>query len=480
LGKQLPLRCLQEDLSPRSPFRGAGHSVFAVETQLSPMQIYLHETTMSSTSLDWRMFAFGIAMQLTMVAYGFFQELLTGHGHRMHELEQRHPIPPAFFVIANRLGCSIVAWLGIVIARRRSGGGGCGGGALGKDAVGEGPSPPLSAILISALALTVDGVLRYAALRRIPFSAMLVMRGFVVFPSLIFGHCLGARSSTRDWVMTIPIAAGVMIFGSDSPAWRASEHDHAGRLIIISGIAMATAAMVADGFNAQWQSRLFRVYNGTSPQALLLRISLCGVGISVAGVVLSGETVDIINALAEDPAALWYVLGMTISSSLGSVVIFEVLERYGGFVLAIMALVRRLISVGLSCYIFSRPLTSSQILGIVIVFGTLFVRSLFRIPTELETSTSPPSAISPRRSGAGRSPKVSPEQRDSRSALDNLEEGAHPMTTTLRAIMTGSTNFKSPTPPNSGRSSDSVGAFGGGQMRFMRGAATGGSSSSNV
>ena len=91
-----------------------------------------------------------------------------------------------------------------------------------------------------------------------------------------------------------------------------------------------------------------------------------------------GDAAACVVAIRDEPKVLGLMVAMACFASLGRVAIFEVLHRYGGFVLAVLLLFRRLLSVGLSSYIFGPELTGAQICGAAVVFASLLARSLIR------------------------------------------------------------------------------------------------------
>ena len=297
---------------------------------------------------DWTLIFLSCGFVLTMVAYGWFQERLS-----------LYPVPAPFVVLVNNLAAALVAYVG----------------TQREVAAIAFPRAAWNAIVVSAGAMTVDSTLRYAALRRLPFTAVLVLRGLSLLPSLAFGHCFGAPSTVRDWLLTCPVIAGVVLFGWDSPLLDSAQR---GYTMVVFGAAMASGAAVAEAFNTQWQSRAFRQHAAMSPLALLLRSSLCSAAISAVSIVTRGDAAACVVAIRDEPKVLGLMVAMACFASLGRVAIFEVLHRYGGFVLAVLLLVRRLLSVGLSSYIFGPELTGAQICGAAVVFASLLARSLIR------------------------------------------------------------------------------------------------------
>lgn len=300
------------------------------------------------TSGDRALAILSCGFVLTMVAYGWFQEQLS-----------LYPVPAPFVVLVNNLAAALVAYAGL----QREG-----------DPV-EFPRAAWGAIVVSAMANTLDSTLRYAALRRLSFTAVLVLRGLSLLPSLAFAQCLGVPCSVCDWLLTLPVVAGVVLFGWNSPLLDSAQRGYA---TVVYGVAMASGAAVAEAFNSQWQSRIFRRHAAMSPLALLLRSSLCSAAISAANIVARGNVYACVVAIRDEPSVLGLMLAMACFASLGRVAIFEVLHRYGGFVLGMLLLVRRLLSVGLSSYNFGPMLTGTQLCGVAIVFASLLARSLFR------------------------------------------------------------------------------------------------------
>jgi hypothetical protein len=287
-----------------------------------------------------RLLALGAALQATMLTYGMLQEHLTSSRAR-----EAAPLPPALLVCTNRLGCAAVAWLVLRCTRAQSRGVN-GGSALPRLAAEE--RALWRKALLSAAAATTDGVLRYTALAIIPFTSFLVLRGAGVFPSLLFGWILHAAPTPRDIFLACSVAAGVLVYGygdDESDATRSS--------VALPSLALACGAITANAFNAQWQASIFR-HHSLSALELMYRTSCASAVLALALLAARGEALSSLATLRDEPRWLLPVVAMALAAACGTVVVFEVLQRYGGFALSVMQIVRSLLSVALSAAVFSR------------------------------------------------------------------------------------------------------------------------------
>ena len=262
-----------------------------------------------------RLLALGVALQGSMLTYGLLQELLTSSRAREASLLM---LPPALFVCINRIGCAAIAWLVLRCARARDRGVG-GGSALPRKATEE--SALWRKALISAVAATTDGVLRYMALALMPFTSFLVLRGIGVFPNLLFGWILHAAPSGRDIFLACCIALGVLCYGTGAVPGATSGdvgEAYAGgggvgggtgggaggdamRLpISLPSLALACTAITAKAFNSQWQASIFRQHT-LSALELMYRTSSAAAVISVSLLVASGEALSSLATLRDEP-----------------------------------------------------------------------------------------------------------------------------------------------------------------------------------
>jgi hypothetical protein len=317
------------------------------------------------------MIALGFALQTTMIAYGLLQEIVSNSALRLTST----PLPPSLFVLTNRVGTAAVAWLGVRCARRKRKVSIMLGDPNGVK--GSLTSVRRSAAL-SAAATTIDGILRYKVLTLVPFAWLLVLRGLGVFPNLLFGWLLSSAPSRRDVGVAACVAIGVAMFGFDSLRGLSSSGGPSLRDAAL-GISLALLAVCADAFNAQWQARIFRTHKVTSLE-LMLQTSAMSAAFAAGVLLLSGEALGALSTLLREPLCLIPILAMSFSVACGTVVIFEVLQRYGGFTLAVMSIVRRLLSVTLSTSLFASNahLTAWQMLGLATVFCSLFLRAVLR------------------------------------------------------------------------------------------------------
>ena len=72
------------------------------------------------------------------------------------------------------------------------------------------------------------------------------------------------------------------------------------------------------------------------------------------------------------------VVAVSASAVASQFFIMATIRAYGALLFAATMTTRQIFSVILSCVYFRRPLTQGQILGVVIVFGALYAKSLWR------------------------------------------------------------------------------------------------------
>ena len=82
------------------------------------------------------------------------------------------------------------------------------------------------------------------------------------------------------------------------------------------------------------------------------------------------------------PEMIFHLIGFCICSTVGQLFIFYTVQKFGAVVFSIIMAIRILLSVLLSCLVYSHPVTEIGFIGIVLVFGA----TAYRIKRKAEGS----------------------------------------------------------------------------------------------
>jgi len=80
--------------------------------------------------------------------------------------------------------------------------------------------------------------------------------------------------------------------------------------------------------------------------------------------------------------------GLSLFAMLGQVMIYYTVKEFGALFFSTIMTTRQVVSILMSCAIYLHPLTSSQWCAVVIVFATLYIKSITNIENYQNTSSS--------------------------------------------------------------------------------------------
>lgn len=124
-----------------------------------------------------------------------------------------------------------------------------------------------------------------------------------------------------------------------------------------------------DSFTGQWQSRMFEMYKSMSSLQMMLITNAFSVVFAFVTLVHQEELSRPFEFVYRHPDFALHLTGFCITSTVGQLFIFYTVQKFGAVVFAIIMAVRILLSVILSCIVYSHPITELGYIGMILVFG---------------------------------------------------------------------------------------------------------------
>ena len=190
-------------------------------------------------------------------------------------------------------------------------------------------------------------------------------------PVLILGCCLRRKSyEVKDYVVSLVVVSGCAWFLlTDTDAAVAHSHD------TLFGIALVVTYLSIDGFTTTLQERLFSGYE-MHPMNQMFYVSLGSFLLISLELVSSGAIWECFGFVMRHPYFLFDSFALAMSSTLGTIAIYYTVHEFGALFFALVMTTRQIISILLSCIIYSHPLGFSQWVAVVIVFASIYVSKL--------------------------------------------------------------------------------------------------------
>jgi len=192
-----------------------------------------------------------------------------------------------------------------------------------------------------------------------------------MIPVLILGiFFLGKKHTWKDFFIAFLVTVGCAAFvltGEISDQRGIDKSDSMYGLILMGGY------LFCDGFTSVLQEKLFRGYK-MSTYNQMLYVNLCSATISFTMLVVSGEIWTALAFSLKYPEFNIASLSLSVCATAGQLVIYYSIKEFGALFFSTVMTTRQVISILLSCVIYLHPLTVSQWLSALLVFGALYYK----------------------------------------------------------------------------------------------------------
>lgn len=210
---------------------------------------------------------------------------------------------------------------------------------------------------------------QYEALKYVSFPTQVLAKASKIIPVMIMGKIISKKTyKYHEYATAFAISIGTAIFliAGRKPVDIATT-------TTVSGIAILLAYIISDSFTSNWQSALFKQYHMSSVQMM------CGVNFfscifTSISLLQQGGFVKSFLFLMKFSNFMWDCVLLSICSAVGQLFIFYTISEFGPVAFVIIMTVRQVLAILLSCIIYNHSLTLTRIIGVFIVFSTVFLR----------------------------------------------------------------------------------------------------------
>lgn len=260
-----------------------------------------------------------------------------------------------FLVFMNRILAFIVAVIYVVCTRQPK------------------HTAPLYKYSYSSFSNIMSSWFQYEALKYISFPVQVLAKASKVIPVMLMGKIVSKRTyQWHEYITALFISMGVAIF------MLASDDSVRGdsKATTISGVIILLGYLTFDAFTSNWQGELFKQHHMTSMQ-MMAGVNLFSVIFTSVSLAEQGGFVECIAFMARQPAFVFHVILLSITSATGQLFIFYTISRFGPVTFTIIMTIRQGVAILLSCVIYHHSVNVIGVLGILLVFSAVIARIHF-------------------------------------------------------------------------------------------------------
>lgn len=172
-----------------------------------------------------------------------------------------------------------------------------------------------------------------------------------------------------EYVEALAITAGVAVFTFAEKATSV----HSERADTMYGAALLATYLCCDSFTSQWQSKVYKQYNIDQYQ-MMLGVNIWSIVMTGFTLLHSGEGLTALAFIMSDADAFFHMVILSVTSATGQLFIFYTIKEFGPVIFTIMMTTRQILSLFLSCLMFSHSLGLLGWIGAFFVFAIVINR----------------------------------------------------------------------------------------------------------
>lgn len=229
---------------------------------------------------------------------------------------------------------------------------------------------PLYKYSYSSFSNIMSSWCQYEALKFVSFPTQVLCKASKIIPVMIMGKIVSKKTYPYyEYVVAILLSAGVSMFllSADPKGNRTTAATTFSGAIILLGY------MVFDSFTSNWQSELFTTYKMSSMQ-MMFGANLFSCLLTMWSMIEGGNFLSALGFMLSHPEFAFHALLLSLMSATGQLFIFYTIQSFGPIVFTIIMTTRMMLSILLSCIIYSHPLSAQAVFGVIVVFIALFLR----------------------------------------------------------------------------------------------------------
>ncbi|XP_043792579.1 adenosine 3'-phospho 5'-phosphosulfate transporter 1-like [Apis laboriosa] len=291
-----------------------------------------------------------LGLQISYLTWGYLQEKIMTQEYEDVAGNKDRFQDSQFLVFVNRILAFLMSGLYLIIRRQPQ------------------HKAPLYKYAFCSLSNIMSSWCQYEALKYVSFPTQVLAKASKIIPVMIMGKIVSHTTyEYYEYVTAILISIGMTLFMLDS-----SDYKNDGATTV-SGIILLGGYLLLDSFTSTWQSALFVEYGATSVQMMCI-VNMFSCLLTAMSLFQQSSFPLIFSFMTKYPRFIVDCSLISIFSASGQLYIFYTISKFGPVTFVIMMTIRQGLAILLSCLVYHHHVTIIGIIGILLVFGSVFLR----------------------------------------------------------------------------------------------------------
>lgn len=210
----------------------------------------------------------------------------------------------------------------------------------------------------------------------------MLAKAFKIVPVMLMGKYLYDKEySSDEYAVAGLIGFGLYLFISSSEnisflnGWGDSSATAGASSGAVCGIVLLVLFLFFDSFTGQFQTRMFQINKNMSPLQMMCIMNACSAVFAFITLIHQEELGASMAFVFQHHTMITHLILFCLASTVGQLFIFYTVKKFGPVVFSIIMSCRILFSTLISCFAYSHPVTELGIIGIIIVFVAIGMRT---------------------------------------------------------------------------------------------------------
>lgn len=230
-------------------------------------------------------------------------------------------------------------------------------------------SAPLYKYAYSSFSNIMSSWCQYEALKFVSFPTQVLAKASKVIPVMVMGKIVsGNKYQLYEYITAVLISVGMSLF-----LLATSNSSRYESVTTLSGVMLLAGYMVFDAFTSNWQNALYKQYSMSSMQ-MMCGVNLFSCLLTSVSLLQQAAFFNGVKFMLQYPSFMFDCLLLSTFSASGQLFIFYTIAQFGAVIFTIIMTVRQGLAILISCVLYSHPISSTGIVGVLIVFAAIFLR----------------------------------------------------------------------------------------------------------
>lgn len=255
---------------------------------------------------------------------------------------------------------------------------------------------PLNEFVYCSLSNILSSWCQYEALKYVNFPTQVLSKACKLLAVMFMSQLINKKRYKRiEYLFALSITSGMtfFLFGNQhfqdnytkklnhQELEKTKEHS-ANNLIythsFLDGILILMLYVTFDAFTSNWQGKLFEKYGISSLQMMAI-VNFYSIGFTLISLTETGSLIENLKLILNCTELFKDCFLLSICSATGQLFVFYTISKFGPLAFTTIMTLRQALAILLSCLIYKHHLSILSIIGICMVFGTLFYQIYYKL-----------------------------------------------------------------------------------------------------